>query len=117
MIAYLFAAFSTIFIESIVGFLLLRKYRIGNVLKVIIGANLITNPLVNFLIFLFYFISISQLGPPNFLYFHYSIIVLLLEVVVIIFESIIIYKYLGTSIKKAVVTSIIMNSASFILGL
>jgi hypothetical protein len=96
----------TIFIEVIIALLfgLRGKTELGTVILI----NVITNPLLNYLVAVnSYFHLISQSG----------VLILFLEVVVVIAEWRLLLYVLRTGVKKMLVLSIVMNACSYIAGL
>ncbi len=96
----------TIIVESGVAFFfgLRNKTEIGAVCLV----NVITNPIMNFLLFANYYFNYF-IQPTVFL--------LVLEVVVVLVEGSLLLIILRTDPKKMYVLSIVMNTCSFVAGL
>jgi hypothetical protein len=95
----------TLIIEIIVALLL--GYKKKEYLLAIIGVNLVTNPVLNFLIQ-------SNAQIKLFDYNIYSI--LFLEVVVVIIEFLLLWFIFRKERNKMLVLSITMNAASFMVG-
>ncbi len=96
----------TVVLECFFSFIFFSKLPKRNVLLVVLAANLLTNPMLNFFIAL------------NNAFFHiYSLNVLTLEIVVIIFEAFIYSKFLNRNFLEALAVSFILNLISVIVGL
>ena len=95
----------TILIEVIVAILLGYKKR-DEILLVIL-ANIITNPALNYLLILNNYLRV----------FKYSALVILLEILVVLIEWQILYFALKKPRSKLFILSLAMNTASFLLGL
>lgn len=101
----------TLLIEIPVGMLcgLRSRREIGAVALV----NLITNPLLNYIVFV---LAISYSGPYAWRPGLYWGIVVFLEVLVVIAEWRLLLWALGGSSRKLLLTSVLMNAASFGVG-
>lgn len=104
--AILFALALTLIIEIIIAFLL--EYRKKEEIYLIISVNLLTNPLLNFLIQLNSQLKIIQLS---------FYLIILIEIGVVVIEFIILSFILKQDRKKLFILSLIMNTASFFVGL
>jgi len=95
----------TTVIECFLALILFFKIPHKKTLLVVISANLLTNPLANYLILL------------NTQYFHNPLTnIYTLELVVVVVEAFIISKYLHIKTIKALLASILMNTVSFFVG-
>jgi hypothetical protein len=81
-------------------------------LTAVILVNLITNPLVNYVVFAFA-VSYPELAQNTGLYYA---LVAVLEVLVVIAEWRLLLWVLGGSSRRLLLTSLVMNAASFGIG-
>ena len=107
IILMLFALFVTILVESVVAMLL--GYRKKLEIATIILINLITNPLMNYLIIIGVFLAPSDRVST-------IITTLFLEIVVVFVEWLLLRFALRSDSKKLFVLSLVMNVCSFIAG-
>lgn len=109
MIGGIISLIYTILSETVIGLLVLRGTKFSMLLKVVIAVNLITNPLINFTAFV-----VSQFIPNSYLYNPYIFgLFILLELFAILFEALMIQKYLEVSKVKALYASLLMNLFSY----
>jgi len=99
--------FLTLLIELFIAFLFGYKDKIS--LAIIILINVITNPIINYLIQLNY----------NFNFFGNSLILIFfLEIIVILVEwRMLVYAFNNKEYKKLFLLSLVMNFVSFIIGI
>jgi len=95
----------TIAVEGALTFLIFRKVRY---LYYVLLLNILTNPLLNFIMLLYY----SYIGMN-----HYYILLYVLEVVVVIVEGFIFAKLTDIKIPKALLVSLVLNVGSYLFGL
>jgi hypothetical protein len=95
----------TLLLEIILFYIIFKKSLTIGMLKIIIAANLLTNPALNYILELnnIYF----RIGFINFF---------ILEAIVIGIEALIYNKYLKFSFAKSVSISFILNIFSYIVG-
>jgi hypothetical protein len=105
MVDYILALIVTIILECVVYFFSRGFWSNKKGLLVIIGANLITNPIFNFILFIAPLIYRSN---PWF--------IIILEVCVILVEAYIFKVYLKYTTSQAIKFSIIANLISWIMG-
>jgi len=103
--SYLLTFLLTVIIEIFVGYLFLLRDRESIV--TIFFINLLTNPLINYLVFLN---SKLNLLETNWY------IIIILEVCIVLLESRLLVSVLKKESKRMLMLSIIMNSSSFLIG-
>ena len=102
----LLALLLTIAVELLVAFFL--GFRKKEELYAIIAINLITNPVLNFLIQLNYQLNIISSSFE---------LIIVLEVIVVIVEFLLLFFMLRQDKKKLFIVSLLINLASFLFGL
>lgn len=107
MTVYFSVLVLTVCIEVGLGLLFFRSIRRKKLITVITAANLITNPLINYLNLL-YQINISYDSGP---------VLFLLEIGGICTEWLIFRKYFRMPVVKSLLMSLILNIASFGFGI
>lgn len=103
--SYLIALLLTIAIEVVVANFF--GYRKKSEITTIIFINLITNPLLNYLLFTNGYFGITQTNTT---------IILFLEIVVVLVEWLLLGSVLQQNSKKLFTLSLVMNFCSYIVG-
>ena len=103
---FLIALLLTIVVEWCVVFLF--GYRNKNVFLVVAMINLVTNPLLNYIILVIQYLNLFQINMPVFF---------IIELLVILAEWRLLIYAINENDKKLLILSVVMNLASFISGL
>ncbi len=103
--SYLVALLLTIAIEIIVA--IFFGYRKKSEIATIIFINLITNPLLNYLLFINGYFGITQINTTA---------ILFLEIIIVLVEWLLLRFALQQNSKKLFALSLVMNFCSYIAG-